>query len=136
MTEYTTVPCGSTLLTGPRIFSQLNIDACVKRLHDVINLAVRAERGDDDARDLFNNKVRELEPFNYADKNADDLFLAFRDLWNGYNRRNVLSRDLMNGRTHYGDPMRAVFIVPDGSAEYEAFMCLDCCGALYLLGIE
>ena len=136
MTDHMTIPNSAALLTGPRIFSQLDIDVCIKRLETIINLAVRAERGDDDALNTFNNKVRELDPYHYADKNADDLFMAFRDLWNGYNRRNTLMRDLMSAKTHWGDPLRAVFIVPDNSDEYEAFMCLDCCGALSLLGIE
>lgn len=134
MTEY--IPNNSVLLTGPRFFSQLDIDVCIKRLETIINLAVRADRGDDSALDLFNNKVRELEPVHYADKHADDLFMAFRDLWNGYTRRNTLMRDMVRAKTQFGDPLRAIFIVPDASEEYEAFLCLDCCGALSLLGIE
>jgi hypothetical protein len=132
----TTIPTGATLLTGPRIFSQLAIDACINRLWAVIGHALRADRGDEDALMLFNDKVRELDYHAYIGKDADDLFLAFRDLWNGYTKRNVLMRDMMNAKTHWGDPLRAVYIVPDGSEEYEAFMCLDCCGALTLLGIE
>lgn len=134
--DYMTVPVGSTLLAGPRIFSQAAIDACITRLWAVIGHALRADRGDEAALDLFNRQVRELDYHAYVGKDAEALFLAFRDLWNGYSRRNVLARDLMNGKSHYGDPLRIVFIVPDSSEEYEAFMLLDCCGALSLLGIE
>lgn len=130
------IPNNAALLTGPRIFSQVDVDACIKRLETVINLATRADRGDAEALDQFNSKVRELEPYNYAYRSPDDLFLAFRDLWNRYNMRNTLMRDVMNAKTRLGEPLRAIFIVPDGSEEYEAFVCLDCCGALSLLGIE
>lgn len=136
MTDTMTVPHGSSLLAGPRIFSQVAIDACTKRLQDTINLALRAERGDDGAHDLFNSKVRELDPYHYADKNADDLFLAFRDLWNSRDMRNTYMRDLVARDKYTDQPLRVVFIVPDASEEYEAFMCLDCCGALSMLGIE
>lgn len=136
MTDHMTVPHGSSLLAGPRIFSQVAIDACIKRVETVIDLAKRADRGDDEALARFNNSVRELDYHAYVGKDADQVFLAFRDLWNSRDRRNTYMRDLLARDKYTNEPMRVVFIVPDSSEEYEAFMLLDCCGALSLLGIE
>jgi hypothetical protein len=136
MTDTMTVPLGSSLLAGPRIFSQVAIDACITRLWAVIGHALRADRGDEAALDLFNDKVRELDYHAYVGKDAEQVFLAFRDLWNGRDRRNTYMRDLLARDKYTNEPMRVIFIVPDSSEEYEAFMLLDCCGALSLLGIE
>lgn len=136
MTECNTVPDGSSLLAGPRIFKQEAIDACIQRTWAVIGHALRADRGDERGLELFNNSVRDLCYVAYVGKDAEQLFFAFRTLWNSRDMRNTYMRDLLMRDKYTGEPTRVLFVVPDDSEEYEAFKLLDCCGALSLLGIE
>lgn len=135
-TNTMTVPHGSSLLAGPRIFSQVATDACIKRVETVIDLAKRAAAGDDESLARFNSYARDLDYDAYLGKDPDELFQLFHGVWNSRGMWNTYMRDLLARDKYTNEPMRVVFIVPDSSRQYEAFMLLDCCGALTLLGIE
>lgn len=131
-----TIPDECNLVAGPRIFKQEAIDACIQRTWAVIGHALRADRGDERGLELFNNSVRDLCYTAYVGKDAEQLFLAFRDLWNSPSLRNTYMRDLVARDKYTDERIRVLFVVPDDSDEYEAFKLLDCCGATGLLGIE